>query len=611
MKRYCFFILSLLLFAQMGFGQAPPTDAWPPLTDFSDDVHFWSADGFLTDAIPAGQGNLFSETLTVLTGGDQATEDVTIGGRDAKKSVNNYFNVADELYDLLPDYDVIDVLVLYFANAESIRDNLGFLMGTLPSKYLHEAGGFTFESNTDDYQWRLFRIDNSGFWAGMVYDDSEGAMAYGGVNGGTIRLQRSNGLIISAIAFGPEGAFGEPEDINVSQSVEFNADEFAIMAEWDIDEGITNGLDVYRVTGGDQEIVEADGIGPAGDQRKAIRPAIDDGTDATSDIYVNWAILDEHFGPSSQPSARVKIVAEYYDDPALTGTLFGPEVYVTAGGDLAFYPPDNRTVLEGTGKWMEGVWYVPDVKLTGVNVNPQGAVRFAFEGPVYISRLRLGMIRMSGVYEGVDPVPGVYPFDPDPYENYAEMDLDQGINDGLDMGGSGGDQEYLIEDNIGPAGDQRTAVRPALGDGSDPFDRYMNFSILDEIFGPSSQPNAVLKIAIDYYDDPALIGTRFGPEVYYSSVFGSLQHTFYPDAQRLTLEGTDEWVTVAWIIDGVNFTGVNVGPQGAVRFWFTDDCAVYISRVRYAVIRPVGANAGVDRLADVDVTTSAEHWGLY
>lgn len=611
MKRTGILMGWLMAAGLVAHAQALDTTKWPPLTDFSAEVHFWSADGFLFDAIPAGQGASFIDTLSILSGGDQVTTDVVVGGLAAKKSEATYFNIADEFFDFWPDVPVIDVLVLYFANSESKRTNFGFLLGQLGN--LQFRGGYTFESVTDQYQWRLFRVDNTGGWAGNLINPSIGGSNYGGVNGGTIRFEQSNGLIIRAVAFGPEGVFGEPEDINVTTTVEFNPDNYGIMAEWDINKGIKNGLDVYRVTGGDQEIVESEGIGPAEDKRKAIRPALDDGTDGTRDIYVNWEILNEFFGPTSQPSARFKIVAEYYDDPALAGTVFGPEAYYSVGNQIAFFPAAQRTTLEGSGKWREAVWYVTDVKLTGVNVPTQAAARFVFTGPVYISRLRLGVIRTSGIYEGVDPIPDAYPFDPDPYGIYAELDLNTGLVDNLDMGGNGGDQEYFIEDGIGPAHDKRRAVRPALGEGTDPnFDRFMNFAILNEVFGPSSQPNAKLKMAYDYYDDPALAGERFGPEVYQSNVNGVLQFKFYPAANRLTLEGSGEWRTVAWVIDDVNFTGVNVGPQGAVRLWFSDNGAIYISRVRYAVIRPVGKYAGVDMLADIEpYSTAVEMWDLY
>ena len=612
MSKYliCFMVIGLLIGYTPAFAQ--DIDQWPAATDFDADVHFWCGDDSLYSAIPSGQGNLFSETILILTGGDQGTEDISIAGKDAKKSVANYCNVADELFFLLPDLPVIDVLVQYFANSESKRDNMGFLLGTLPGDYMNYVEGFNFESVTDQFEWRLFRVDNSGAWAGNVHDDSQGDITYGGVNGGTMRLGGTNGLIFRAIAIGPEGAFGEPEDINTANAVEFNPDEYAILAEWDAHNGVINGLDLHRVAGGDQETIESNDVGPAGDKRQAVRPAYDDGSDATQDIYVNWAILDEHFGPTSQPSSKVKIVAEYYDDPALAGTIFGPEVYVTAGDELAFYSEANRTVLEGSGGWREAVWFVSDVKLKGVNVEPQGVARFTFGGPVYVSRIRVGMIRSSGIYENVDPIPDAYPFDPDPYEIYAELNINEPeLSIGLDYGTSGGDQEYLVEDDIGPAEDKRTGIRPALGEASEPFDSHINWSIINEHFGPSNQPNAVLKIAVDYYDDPMLVDQDFGPQVYQSDVYGTLQFKFVSDEDRVVITGTDEWKTAAWIVDDVNFTGVNQGPQAAIRFSFSEEGSIYISRVRYAVIRPVGINAGVDMLSDVEINTEVNLWELY
>jgi len=612
MRRTGLGMVILLIACGMASAQEPPApNEWPPNTDFSQEVHYWAADYFL----PIPEGSEFIDSLMILTGGDQVTEDVEIGGAWAKKATAGYFNVADEFFDYWPDIPVVDVLVQYFANAESKRDRFGFLIGQLTNHtgvFDYEGEAYTFESVADRWEWRLFRINNLEGRIGDLFDPSVGGTQYGGVNGGTIRFEGATNLIIRAVAFGPAGVFGEPEEINVAGGgVEFNPDDYAIAAEWDLNNGVVDGLDLYIVNSGDQEVVISENIGPADDKRKAARPAMGDGQDDVEDPYMNWEILDEHFGPSGQPSTRIKVVAEYYDDPELAGTVFGPEAYVTAGGGFAFYPDADRTVLEGTGKWREDVWYITDVKFDGVNIpDGQGAARFHFTGPVYISRLRVGVIRSTGQYEGVDPIPDAYPFDPDPYEIYAELDLNESIENGLHPGPNGGDQEYWIEDGVGPAGDLRTALRPALNEGADfNFDRYINFQLDQDWFGPTDQPNAVFKVAVDYYDDPALAGERFGPEVYQTDVFGQLQFKWYPDEQRLTLEGTGEWRVAAWQIDDMNFTGVNCSPAAA-RFWFTDNCAVYISRVRYAVIRPVGQYAGVDMLEDVPLT-AVEDWQLH
>ena len=586
-------------------------EAWPPDTDFSQEVHYWSADGFLDEAIPDGEGNMFIPTIEVLNGGDQTHEDIEIAGKPAKRATNNFLNFKDNEFFILPDWPEIDILVQYFANPESVNDDVGFLLGVLGNT--HGIGGYTYESVTDDFEWRLFRVDNSGEWAGndLAVDPIPAGGQFGGVNGGTIRMERVNGLIVRAIAWGPAGVFGATETINQVEVTDFDPDAFPIVAEWDLDNGIVNGVDLLVETGGDQEVVIEENVGPEGDQRSAARPAFDDGTDDTQDIYVNWQILDEHFGPTSQPSTRTKVVVEYYDDPALTGEIFGPEVYTTAGDTLAFFPDEDRQTLQGTGEWKETVFWVPDVKFTGVNVETQAAARFVFTAPIFISRYRLGVVRTSGQYAGVDPIPDAYPFDPDPYAIYGELDLNNDVSNGIALGGSGGDQEYFVEENIGPEGDQRTAIRPALGEGSEPFDRFINFAIVDEHFGPSSQPNAVIKIAVDYWDNPELNGERFGPEVYVSNVLGNNEFQFYPEENRVTIEGTDEWRTAVFQINDMKFNGVNQGPQAAARFWFTDEGAIHISRVQYGVIRPVGENAGVDPLEDLPVNTAIPQWMLY
>ena len=607
-----FFTFAVVVAATgVGFGQSLDPNVWPPDTDFSQEVHYWSSDNFMFDALP--DDNNFLDTLSVLSGGDQETTDVEIGGTTAKKSGNLYINVADEFFDVWPAVPVVDVLIQYFANSASPRDNLNFLLGHLPNSLLgvgnYQGEPYTLVSTTDEWEWRLFRIDNSAGLLGDTLQPSEGADTFGGVNGGTIRFQSTTDLIVRGFAMGPEGVFGDPSVINVTSTVEFNPDEFGLVAEWDPNNGITDGLDLFRVTSGDQETVESSGIGPADDQRQAARPAFGDGTDAADDVFVNWEILDEHFGPSTQPSTRIMVVAEYYDDPALVGGVFGPEAYVTAGGGFAFFPAADRTTITGTGKWMEAVWYVPDVKFSGVNVPTQAGARFHYTEPVYISRLRVGVIRSSGIYAGVNPIPDAFPFDPDPFEIYAEYNIDTDERIGLDLANNGGDQEYFIDGDVGPAGDKRTAVRPALAEGTDPFDRFLNWTVLDEHFGPSSQPNAFTKIAVDYYDDPDLVGKLFGPEVYRTNQFGTLQLKFFPAAERQVLEGTGEWKISGWVIEDLNFTGVNAGAQGIVRFAYDDDNPVYISRIRVGVIRPVGQYEGVDPLEDVVV--SVTDWELF
>ena len=133
-------------------------------------------------------------------------------------------------------------------------------------------------------------------------------------------------------------------------------------------------------------------------------------------------------------------------------------------------------------------------------------------------------------------------------------------------------------------------MRPAQNDGSTSARHdYLNFAILDQAFGPSTQPAAHLVICVTYYDDPQLAGKRFKPEVYMTEREGVQGFGFAPDNYYVILEGTGKWREAYWELKDVKFNGVNQGPQAAARFLLNDK--IFFARVRYAVIRPAGPNA--------------------
>jgi len=244
---------------------------------------------------------------------------------------------------------------------------------------------------------------------------------------------------------------------------------------------------------------------------------------------------------------------------------------------------------------------VPGVNLKGINTGVfTGAVRLAFTGgPVSISRADIAVLR-----EGAHPLAGQDPLANCPrdpavcdglYGRYAEMDLAQGLFEGLAPGSSGGDQE-MIQEEAGPPEDRRFSVRAALGDGTPGFNHeYLNFAITDEKLGPSSQPNARLAVVVTYYDDPDLTGKVFRPEVFIrENPNGSTGFAFLPASQGTTLLGSGRWMDSYVEIPDIKFNGVNQGPQAAARFAVTGKVA--ISRVRYAVIPTCGAAAGTNSL---------------
>src|SRR6202008_2403098 len=115
--------------------------------------------------------------------------------------------------------------------------------------------------------------------------------------------------------------------------------------------------------------------------------------------------------------------------------------------------------------------------------------------------------------------------------------------------------------------------------------------------GPTSQDNAHIAIAATYYDDPALVGQGFRPQVFRTETAGQERFDFLQPVDNIVLQGTGKWRTAYWEIKALKFSGVNQGPQAAARFSL--DARIYVTRLRYAVIRPCGVNAGKN-LLDTD-----------
>jgi hypothetical protein len=122
------------------------------------------------------------------------------------------------------------------------------------------------------------------------------------------------------------------------------------------------------------------------------------------------------FGPSSQDNARVSMLLTYYDDPALIGAQLGPNAYQSFEGGVSAIigapaPPYNVTVtLQGTGKWQDAYFELPNVDFNGVNQGPQSVCRFETTPPpgtttpavIYVSRIRYDVIRPCGPFEGIN-----------------------------------------------------------------------------------------------------------------------------------------------------------------------------------------------------------------
>lgn len=531
------------------------------------------------------------------------TEGITIGGHDGVRATVSHLNVRDYSFETWADHDTIDILVQVYGNAAVLggdgqpRD-FAFLEGTLPPSNLSApvGGSIPLECKNNKWNWYLFRIENGirpdgNRYVGSIPADAEGAYAYGGVNDGTIRFEGIPNLVVRAIAFGEQGAFGEPEDINVCAPPDECAPEPETNLVWaDVDAQTADHLEVLN--NHDQTVEFVDDIGPADDKRRAARAL---------GVLMNFGITDNYLGESCSDPHPVKVCLEYYDDPALAGARFGPEAYATDDkGGIAFYPSANRQTLSGSDTWVRRSWVVGGVSLFGVNAAPWTAgPRFNFEGgSVAISRVDVAVLREGDhPLAGQDPLADCYT-DPlictDFYGNYAEMDL-AGVNDGLEPGTSGGDQEMIIEE-AGPASDRRTAIRPAFDDGTPGFTHnFINLALTGEPFGPTSQPNAHLAICITYYDDPNLVGESFRPDVYWVEQNGVEVIAATDPAIAWPITGSDEWRNAYFEIAEIKFTGVNQLPQAAARLVLSDK--IYFTRVQYGVIRPCGPYEGVNPVA--------------
>lgn len=589
-------------------------DDWPATKNANKVVHYVVTDGGL---VPPAGDKWVADGLQIQSGGDQVTEDFTIGGHTGKKVTGNNLNIADPTFTAWAESDTIDILVQVYGDAGLFNTTTGqprdfnFLTGVLPELAAPVGGKIPVEAKNKKWNWMLFRIPNGtrasdgSRFVGSIPANAQGAgFSMGGVNGGTIRFESVAGLIVRMVAFGEAGAFGEPEAVNLF----FRADTCdpepnTNLAGIDFAAGTSNHLEV--INDGDQTVTFESGVGPAGDKRKVVRPT---GT------FLNFGITDNFLGKPCNDPRIVKVCVDFYDDPAFAGlnVRFGPEAYATDDtGGVAIYPADKRHVLAGTGKWIRLAWMVPSTNLKGVNVgNLTAGPRFYSEnGQVAVSRIELAVLRVGDhPLAGQDPLAGCYEDPnvcvPGAYGNFVEFDLAKEVTDGLGLGSSGGDQEMIVAE-AGPAKDRRQAIRPARGDGSGAFNhQYLNFAITGEALGPNSQPPAHLAICVTYYDDPALTGANFKPEVYYTERNGVLTIAGTPASFLVTLEGTDQWRTAYWEIPDMKFNGVNQGPQAAARFVASDK--IFVSSVKYAVIAPCGPLAGVNLLESCKPATDVK-----
>ena len=101
-----------------------PPDQWPASADPSKTVHYVS----VGDTFSPLSENWITGNMQILSGGDQVTSPIQIGGFAGLKATSNYLNIADPDYAEWADDPEIDILMQVYGDAALFnRDALKFL----------------------------------------------------------------------------------------------------------------------------------------------------------------------------------------------------------------------------------------------------------------------------------------------------------------------------------------------------------------------------------------------------------------------------------------------------------------------------------------------------
>jgi len=171
----------------------------------------------------------------------------------------------------------------------------------------------------------------------------------------------------------------------------------------------------------------------------------------------------------------------------------------------------------------------------------------------------------------------------EPPVNLAFIDVNARLTNHLTILNNG-DQTVSYQSGVGPANDQRMAVHATS--------TYMNFGILSNYLGAPCNFPRPMKVCTEVYDDPALAGASFGPEAYAADNSGD---TSVYKGPLFTLQGSGQWLRVAFVVPGVNLTGTNTAPlTGGPRLVFNGGFP-FIDRIELGVYRTgTNALAGLD-----------------
>lgn len=201
-------------------------EALPPTINPEKKAHFVSI-----DAAFASPNENWTPNLKILTGGDHATQPVTVGGHTGVQVMGIKFNTADDQFPIWANEHTVDVLMQFYGDEAVINPDgspryFNFLTGTLPEPIAMDGGEIPAHAKNGRWNWVLFRVPNGlrhmdgGRLIGTIHPKAKKdpviaeVSKNSGQNGGTIRMDGLHDFKVRFVAFGQKGAFGEPEDIN-------------------------------------------------------------------------------------------------------------------------------------------------------------------------------------------------------------------------------------------------------------------------------------------------------------------------------------------------------------------------------------------------------------
>jgi hypothetical protein len=553
---------------------------------------------------PPGWNNIMSLPPS---GSDQTFTGITYGGLFGEEGTAVYFNFVDPNWKNYVNVPVIDILLQVYGNsaiynADGTGLSLTFQEGEVGTlSYEHNVRSIVPQgANNGQWNWMLFSVTNpidpaTGFrYVGDTSYPTQGAGTYGGINNGTIRCFGGsgsvNGITIRAVAFGPQGAFGITNQVNrFATTTNCPPEPNANLAYVDFNGRVTNNLTVLTSDNLGEPLGYSlqSGVGPTGDLRTAIQ---------STSYLMNFALLGNYLGQSCNPALTMQLCIEFYDDPNLAGSSFAPYQYATdAQGDLATYGGSPYT-LTGSGRWLKVAFYLGPVCLEGVGTAPlTGGPTVIFNGNYpYIDRVELGVIQQgTNALAGLKPDANYYmdPFICDTnYGYYAEWNPSAGITNNVDIAPGYG--TVLA----GPSYDLRLAEKANVA-GAGAY--YLQFALLNNVFGPALQDNADVTMLVTYYDDPALVGAQIFPNTYETWIdgFSSIINPSAPYNVPVTLQGSGQWKDAYFELPNVSFA-----PNSVCKYAAYSTAPLYVSRVRYDVIRPCGSFEGINYLQTIGIT---------